>query len=340
MNEINDSEDVKEVFFLKDDTAFETALKQELPKHFKAGEKIAIKLHFGEPGNNTALRPAFVKKIVDALKAIGVKPFMFDSPVSYDSPRNSVEGYTKVVAERGFGEKEMGCPSLISDSVVVVKGKGLTYGVCKPLADADGVLVLTHVKGHFCSGFGGAIKNLGMGALSKTTKQEIHDGGKPEYVGGCTMCGACERACPLDNIRYADGRPYFDKNWCCGCSDCVYACKFGALKTKNGNGFDFLLSEGAGSALKRFKKAFFISDVRRITRDCDCNSDPGKIVGQDIGILMSDDIVAIDKASMDLINEKEGKDLFEVLLKKSPLVHIKEAEKLGMGTSEYKLIEQ
>ncbi len=329
---------MKDVIFLKDESGFEAAMKGELSKVFKAGDKIAVKMHFGEPGNKTSLRPEFVKKVVDALKAIGTKPFLFDSPVSYNSPRNSVEGYAKVAVEMGFGEDKMGCPSVISDSTIIVKGKGLSYGVCEPLAEAEGVLVLTHVKGHFCSGFGGAIKNLGMGALSKATKQEIHDGGNPEYIGGCTMCGACERACPLDNIRYADNRPYFDKNWCCGCSDCVYACSFGALKTKSGYGFDFLLSEGAGAALKKFKKAYFISDVRRITRDCDCNSDPGKIIAKDAGILMSDDIIAIDSASLDIIAKQEGEDPFLKVLKKSPSVHIKEGEKLGMGESEYRLI--
>jgi uncharacterized protein len=329
--------DMKEVIFLKDESLLDTELKRELPKHFKAGEKIAIKLHFGEPGNITSLRPAFVKKVVDALKALGAKPFLFDSPVSYAGPRNTVKDYEKAVITMGFGEDKIGCPSVISDSTLIVKGKGLTYGTCKTLADADGVLVLTHVKGHFCSGFGGAIKNLGMGALSKATKQDIHDGGKPKYVGGCTLCGACEKSCPLDNIRYADNRPYFDKNWCCGCSDCVYACQFGALKTNSGYGFDYLLSEGAGAALKHFKKAYFINEVRRITKDCDCFGNPQKAITGDVGILLSDDIVAIDKASMDLINKAEGEDFFLKVHKKSPILHIKEAEKLGMGSTEYKL---
>jgi uncharacterized protein len=329
---------MKEVIFLKDDAKFEAELLKELPKVFKAGEKIAVKLHFGEPGNITALKPAFVKKVVDALKAIGAKPFLFDSPVSYAGPRNTVEDYEKTVVKMGFGEDKVGCPSVISDSTIIVKGRGLAYGACKTLADADGVLVLTHVKGHFCSGFGGAIKNLGMGALSKATKGEIHEGGKPEYIGGCTLCGACEKSCPLDNIRYADKRPYFDKNWCCGCSDCVYACNFGAIKTHSGYGFDFLLSEGAGSALKHFKKAYFINEVRRITRNCDCFGEVQETLIKDVGILLSDDIVAIDKASMDLINKQAGEDFFLKLLKKSPIVHIKEAEKLEMGESEYKLV--
>jgi uncharacterized protein len=329
---------MKEVIFLEKEDRFEAVLKEELPKRFKPGERIAIKMHFGEPGNITSLRPAFVKKVVDALKAIGAKPFLFDSPVSYPGPRNTVEDYEKTVVKMGFGEDKMGCPSVISESPLAVKGKALTYATCKTLADADGVLVLTHVKGHFCSGFGGAIKNLGMGALSKATKQAIHDGGKPQYVEGCQMCKACEKACPLDNIRYAENRPYFDKNWCCGCSDCVYACKFGAIKTASGFGFDYLLSEGAGSALKNFKKAYFISEIRRITKDCDCFGNPQETILGDVGILLADDIVAIDKASMDFINKKAGEDFFLKVHKKSPIVHITEAEKLGMGSTKYKLV--
>jgi uncharacterized Fe-S center protein len=330
---------MRDVIFLKDESGFEGALRQELPKVFHKGERIAIKLHFGEPGNRTSLRPEFVKKVVAALKELGAEPFLFDSPVSYPGPRNTVEGYQKALIGMGFGEDKVGCPSIISDSMIIVRGKGMAYGVCKTLTEADGVLVLTHVKGHFCPGFGGAIKNLGMGALSRATKQAIHDGGKPEYVDGCTQCGSCERSCPLDNIRYEEGRPYFDKSWCCGCSDCVYACKFGAIKTKSGYGFDYLLSEGAGSALKNFKKGYFISDVRRITKDCDCFPDPGKPIIGDVGILMSDDIVAIDKAGMNLINKEADYDFFLKVHKKSPIVHICEAEKLGMGSSQYRLVE-
>ena len=328
---------MKQVLFVESDEKLQPVLKKELAKVFSRGESIAVKLHMGEPGNKTSLRPEFVKKIIDVLKELGVKPFLFDSPVVYPSPRNTEKGYLKAAVQQGFTEDKLGCPIVISDEYIEVKGKALIYQVCKKLVDAGGVLVLTHLKGHFCSGFGGSIKNLGMGALTKKTKGQIHGGGAPKYLGGCRMCGACEKSCPLDNIRYADNRPYFDKNWCCSCSDCVYACKFGAINTSSGFSFDFLLSEGAGAALKNFKKAYFVNALKDITKHCDCNSDPGPKVFEDVGFLLSPDIVAIDKASMDLINQRAGEDFFQRILKKSPIIHIREAEKQGMGSTEYKL---
>ena len=135
------------------------------------------------------------------LKDIGTKPFLFDSPVVYTSPRDSEMGYLKAAADMGFSEENVGCAVVISNESIKVKGKHVVYEVCKTLTDADGVLVLSHVKGHECCGFGGAIKNLGMGAQSKETKGKIHEGGEPVYVGGCTLCGECAKNCPENNIR-------------------------------------------------------------------------------------------------------------------------------------------
>jgi len=329
---------MNKIFFIrKENTAkFEQALKKELSNVFSENEKIAVKLHMGEKGNKYFLKPEFVKKVIDVMKGLNLKLFLFDSPVGYKGGRDTEEKYYKTAEEHGFNDV---APIVISDDSITIKTDNLDAEVCKPLTEADGVLVLSHVKGHFCSGFGAAIKNLGMGALSKKTKGDIHTGGKPEYLQGCTLCGECAKACPLDNIRY-DKRPYFDKNWCCGCSDCVYACKFNAIKAKNA-GFDKLLSEGAGAALSKFKKSYFVNAMINISEHCDCADDSrdNKIVLEDVGILLGDDIVAIDKTSMDLINEKAGKDLFKEIHKKSPLVHIKEAEKLGMGKTEYELEE-
>ncbi|MBW2971281.1 DUF362 domain-containing protein [Candidatus Woesearchaeota archaeon] len=326
------------VVFIEDEKKLQSVLKNQLidAGFVKPGDRIAVKMHFGEPGNKTALKPPVVKKVVNALKELGAKPFLFDSLVVYHSPRNNVEGHLEVAAKQGFTEESMGCEIVVSDEHIVKRGI-INYEICKELVDADGVLVLTHLKGHICTGFGGAIKNLGMGAVSRATKNAIHKGGEPEYVEGCTLCNVCSARCPVDNIRYDDSRPHYDKNWCCGCSNCVIFCPEKASKTKV-ESFDLLLSEAAAFALKNFKKAYHVNVLKNITRKCDCESNPGEIVVPDIGILMGQDLISVEKASHDLVIEKAGKDVFREIHGKSPLVHIKIAQKLGIGSMDYKLV--
>lgn len=327
---------MSKVIFVESDDKFPKILETELKKLFGKGEKIAIKLHMGEPGNKTALKPEFVRKVVEILKKIGAEPFLFDSPVTYNSPRKTAAGYLKAASQMGFTEIFLGCKVIVSDASIPVKGDHLTYEVCKELAEADGVLVLTHVKGHVCTGFGGSIKNLGMGAMSKKTKSEIHDGGAPKYLGGCTLCRTCSLQCPTDNIRYEHDRPCFDKNWCCGCSNCSYVCPVSAIAPEIA-GFDLLLSEAAAAALKSFRKVYFVNVMKNITKNCDCTSDPGPVIFPDVGYALSSDLVSVEKASFDLINQRAGEDFFRKVNKKSPLLHIREAEKLGMGSLEYRL---
>lgn len=312
-------------FEISDEDKFLEVLKKELKNIFNPGERIAVKLHMGEPGNKTRLSIPFVKGIVDILLKLGTKPFLFDSPVKYDSPRNTEQGYLKAAKAEGW--ESVGCPVVVSNESVQLKGKYATYGVCKKLIEADGVLVLTHVKGHECTGFGASIKNLGMGALSKETKTMIHHGGEPKYIGNCQMCGECARACPTDNIRYENNRPYFDKNWCLGCSNCVLSCKYNAIKP-NLETFDKLLADGAVTAKNSFKKSYFVNVINNLTQMCDCLSDPGKIVMEDVGFVIGDKLTEVDRESFDRINQKADKDIFLEVNKKSPLIHIKAAEEL------------
>jgi len=311
---------------------FKEQLKKSLQGYFPENSTIAIKLHMGELGNKHYLKPEYAKVVVDVCKELKLKPFLFDSPVVYNSPRKLAAGYKLVAKKHGFNF----CEVKISNDSIKVKGKHMDYEVCKDLTEADGVIVLSHVKGHFCTGFGGAIKNLGMGAVTKETKGKIHDGGKPVYISGCTMCEICSKNCPTDNIRYKDNRPYFDKNWCCGCSNCSIVCPEKAIKPKLAK-FDELIADSANSALKLFKKTFFINVLANLSEKCDCWVGKNDIIGKDIGILLGRDIIAIEKASYDLIKEKHGKDIFKESNHRDALLHIKEGEKLGMGKSKYKL---
>ncbi len=320
---------------------FQEKLASELKKLIRPNSTVAIKLHMGEPGNKYFLKPEFTKKIMNIVKELGGKPFLFDSPVVYNSPRNNPKGYLAVAAKQGYTEKNIGCPIIVSDDFVSVKLKEVPFEfeVCKKLADADFVLVLSHVKGHYCSGFGAAIKNLGMGAVTKKTKEKIHAGGEPVFSGNCVLCGNCVKACPLDNIRLdkKQKRPFFDKTWCSGCSNCALVCEEEAIKPKI-NTFDFLLSACAKAARSKFRNYYFVNVILDVAQKCDCCSDAGPIIAKDVGVLFGKDIVAVDKASLDLVIKQEGKDPFLEYNKKSPLVHIKGAEKLGIGSTKYELI--
>ncbi len=326
-------------FLSKDNIhSFPQILANNIKDFYPSGSKIGIKLHFGEPGNLFAFTPVFIKQAVQSLQNIGLHPFLFDSPVSYQSPRNTVEGYRQVLKEKGITHESMGCPVIISDEGITTSSSDLEYSICKHLIDTDGILVLTHLKGHTCTGFGGAIKNIGMGGMSKHTKRRIHDAGKPRYQEGCIECKECVINCPLGHIRLKDNRPYFDQNWCCGCSNCVYVCKSGCIAPQK-EVFDQGLVAGVKLALDRYPRVFYVNVLMNIMRLCDCVSDPGPQLSRDIGILFGDDIVAIEKASLDLIIKEMGEDVFFKEHKKSPLVHIKIAADLGLGHLVYTLKE-
>jgi uncharacterized Fe-S center protein len=331
---------MKKITFLSkgDIYSFSEILSQNIKDFYPPGSRIGVKVHFGEPGNCFALTPAFIKQTVQGLKNVGLHPFLFDSPVSYTSPRNTVNGYRQVIKEKGITQESMGCPIIISDEGITAIFNNLEYSICKPLLNSDGILVLTHVKGHTCTGFGGSIKNIGMGGMSKKTKKMIHDSGKPRYQEGCTECKECVINCPLGNIRLKDKRPYFDQSWCCGCSNCVYVCKNRCI-TPQKEVFDQGLVAGVKLALDRYPRVFYVNVLMNIMRLCDCVSNPGPSLARDIGILFGDDLVAIEKASLDMIIKDMGEDVFLKEHKKSPLVHIKIAEDLGLGHLEYTLKE-
>jgi uncharacterized Fe-S center protein len=318
------------VFYSKDLEGFLPHLKEELKKKFSGCRKIAVKLHFGEPGNKNAFRLSDIQPFTELLKELKIDFVMIDTPVMYDSQRNSVSGYTKAIREKGWNK--LG-ETKVSSEFIKVKGENLTYEVSKDLFDAEGVLVISHVKGHVCSGFGGAIKNLGMGALSRETKKAIHEGGKPEFdIEKCIKCRACERSCPINGIKFTD-RPDFVM--CFGCSNCAYACPTGAIKPKV-NYFDVLLAEGASCADRNFKKKHYISIMNRISKECDCNVNPGEIIAEDEGYLSSGDAPSIDRAAHDIIAKEEG-EVFLAHNKKTGLLHIDAAEKFGMGSQKYRL---
>ncbi|MFH1786386.1 MAG: DUF362 domain-containing protein [archaeon] len=310
-------------------------IKPALETEFSSGESVAIKLHMGETYNKNFLKPAFVRQFVDALTSIGCEPFLFDSPTLYRGGRSNSTAYMLTAAKNGFTKKAIGCPIKISNRAEYFPSEHFDVGVCKHLLEADGVFVLSHVKGHVCAGFGAAIKNIGMGALDKKTKGAIHNGGKPVYTEGCTECGVCSKACPFGSIYYKGSRPHFDGGYCSGCGVCILSCPQKLIKPKIAM-FDLLLAEGAAVAYKQFKKSYFANAMLQVSKWCDC-APSSEIIAKDVGIVHGKDPVAADKAAYDLLKEREGGDVFYKANRKSPLDHIRAASRLDMGTLQYSL---
>jgi len=319
-------------YFIREEKVLFEFLRAELKKIFNEGDCVFIKLHMGEPGNKTFIPASFTRQIVSILKGLGCKPTVFDSPVMYRSPRNNVKGYLKVAADHGYTKENVGAPIAISNESVPVKGKKMTYRIIKDLVDADGVLILSHVKGHQSSGMGGAIKNLGMGCVSKETKAAIHEGGEPAYTSGCVECGTCVENCPTENIVIKNGRPYFNATWCSGCSNCAIVCPEKCIRPKL-DVFDEMLSEAASIAFKHFKKSYSVNFLKYITQMCDCMSNPGPIIADDIGFVCSANPLSADIASMKIIEEETGrKDIFADANKKSSYEQIERGkEYFGEG---------
>jgi len=319
-----------DVYYSKDlNELFLAQLSIDLKKYFADCKKIAVKMHFGEPGNKAAFTPKDIAPIIDAIKDAGLDYFLFDTPVMYPGLRNDPVTHKKYATEKGFAKV------VVDNDHIDVKGNHLTHQVSKTLSAADGVLVLTHFKGHDLSGIGGAIKNLGMGALTKESKADIHHGGEPVFVGDCIKCGICVKNCPINGLKLVEDKKYPVIISCFGCSLCSIMCPQHVINPKI-ELFDTLLAEGANAAQSKFKKYYYVSAMINIAKHCDCFGDPGKNIIDDLGYLMSKDAVAIDTAALDIIKKRHQDIIFKVN-KKTGMEQVHAAERLGMGSTEYVL---
>ncbi|MCK4538834.1 MAG: DUF362 domain-containing protein [Candidatus Krumholzibacteria bacterium] len=314
-------------------------LRTEFRNVYPHGSRVLIKLHMGEPGNRHYIKPELAGKIIDLLKDNECEPFIFDTPVVYDSPRNNPGDYLKVAADHGYSKEKLGVPVIINDKNTATRGEHMEYGLASSPLEADGVLLLTHFKGHMCSGMGGSIKNVGMGCMSKETKGAIHTGGEPVYADGCTECGACVENCPTENIRLDNGRPWFDVNWCPGCSNCILSCPVDAIRPKAAI-FDRLLSEAAVLAHKKFKNVYAINVMKGMTKLCDCIADAGPVLVEDTGFVCAPDMLTVDIASLELLKKKTGReDIFQEHNKVSSWGHVREAASLMNRDMKVEIVE-
>lgn len=302
-----------------------------------SGKKVPIKLHMGEIKNKFFSKPELVKPVVSELKNHGIDPFLFDTTVAYLGLRHSVKGYHKVAKIHGFTPETVGCDVVIDDTGVPVKVDGRDYEVANTLMNTSHIFAFTHVKGHIATGMGGAIKNFGMGGVTKETKRRMHQGSKPVLQPDkCTFCSVCAEVCPFNAIRVNDHTWKLKNRQCFGCGVCVENCNLDAITFEDSD-FQYVLACAAFACVKD-KNVIYLNDVNRIARSCDCDPFAGPVLCPDIGFLLSDDIVAVDKASLDLIDNVK-KDVFLNNNKVDPFKQIKYGEEIGLGSSQYQLIE-
>jgi uncharacterized protein len=300
--------------------------------------KVAIKLHFGEPGNQCALKPELIKPLALKLQATFV-----DSNVLYAGPRRQAETHHQVALKHGFGF----CPIdiLDGDGEEILPAQGLNHYtqalVGRHFRNYDSYLIYSHVKGHIMSGMGAAIKNVAMGFASVSGKMAMHASAKPLYkVQKCQNCGRCVTECPVEAITLEPLNIGYQK--CLGCGKCVGVCTFGAIDVDWGGTAISVFQERVAEYAKiisQHKPMTFINVAANITNRCDCHDHVPPPFTGDIGVLGSLDMLAIDQASYDLVNQQcSMDDAWAHYSGLSGMTTLNHAQKIGLGDQKYELI--
>lgn len=326
----------------------------------------AIKLHFGEPGNLAHVRPNYAARLVKKVRELGGNPFLTDCNVLYWGKRSNAVDHIQSAMENGFNPLATGANIVIADGLtgseyaeVPINLKHIQKAkIGAGLFHADVIISLTHFKGHISAGFGGTLKNIGMGGGSRQGKMEMHSEEKPTMDEEmCVSCGTCIRFCPQEAIAFNDRRKaQIDYNQCVGCGQCIVSCHYGAAHGSY-EGSKTTLNEKIAEytyAVLKNKPSFHISMIMDVSPDCDCFGFNDRPIVPDIGMAASFDPVALDKACVDLVNAtpmlpggsldderwQEGKDKFLYMHPESRWqAALEHGEAIGIGTQEYELIE-
>lgn len=328
----------------------------------------AIKLHFGEPGNLAFLRPNYAKVVADVIKENGGIPFLTDCNTLYVGRRKNALEHLESALENGFSPLSTGCQILIADGLkgtdeveVPISHENLKHlksaKIGRSIMDADVFISLNHFKGHESSGFGGALKNIGMGAGSRAGKMEMHYSGKPKVSQGrCVQCAECFKNCAHGAISFPqpEKKAFIDITKCVGCGRCIGSCNYDAIHPVN-NDSNVILNEKIAEyslAVLQNRPHFHISIIRDVSPYCDCHAENDAPIVPNIGMLTSFDPVALDVACADLVNAEEPlrnsrlsdsehnhKDHFKRMFPETEWqACVNHAEALGLGSTKYELI--
>lgn len=309
---------------------------------FSIEDKVVIKLHFGERGSKTYLSPVLAKAIWEELDEKVKKAVLMDCTVLYRGERSFGSSHKKLAEDNGFGFASiMIADGEKGDEIIKIEINQKHFKEIKVgagIKDFNSLLAISHLTAHDSTGFGGAFKNIGMGLGSKGGKLAMHQAFKLEVNQDlCQGCGTCQKECPAEAIIIKNKKAQINHQKCIGCGKCISVCPYGAVKIPWGEGSSKNLQERIveyAYGILKGRKNFFINVLLDITPGCDCIRGVQEPMIEDIGILGSEDIVAIEQASLDLAGEEKFKK-FGV----DPFWQINYAQKLGLGKKDYQLIE-
>ena len=330
----------------------------------------AIKIHFGEPGNMAYLRPQYAARMAGLLRSLGAKPFLTDANTLYSGRRANAVDHLQSAMENGYNPISAQCQVIIADGL-----KGIDYReieidgeYCKApkigaaVADADIVISMTHFKGHEQTGFGGTLKNLGMGCASVGGKLELHCAAQPVVkTENCRGCNICVKHCAHDAIHLnPERKAEIDYSKCVGCGQCIALCQYDSASMGANDTSERLNSKIAEytKAVLKDKPNFHVSFIMNVSPECDCWNHNDAAVVPDLGIAASFDPVALDKACADLVIHAPALQTVNRLTESRPHEHLEDtdkfrlmhpdtdwlaglthAEKIGIGNMQYELIE-
>lgn len=333
-----------------------------LARSVDEGDLVAVKLHFGESGNTAFVEPIYVRETVRRVRAAGGAPFLTDANTLYRGERANAADHVSCAIRNGFSFATVDAPIVIADGLdgrdavdVAVHGTHFDeVRIGSVAVHADAMVVLTHFKGHEAAGYGGALKNLGMGLGCRSAKQRMHADFQPDVQAEkCTACGRCVTWCPVDAIEVVDRVAVVDFDPCYGCGECVAACPEGAIAADWSTDAKVLqekmVEHAAGALAGKDGKVVYLSFVTRVTPDCDCWHFSDAALVPDIGALASDDPVAIDQAAYDLVTQAAGLpgtkadgmgpgvDKFAEVSGVDGTWALEYAQKMGLGSRAYEL---
>ena len=326
---------------------------------------VAVKLHFGESGNTAFIRPVHIRHIVSAIKARGGTPFLTDANTLYAGTRGDAPNHLNTAIENGFAHSVVGAPLVMADGLrgksqtsVAINGKNCKRAyIGSEIIGADALISVAHFKGHELSGFGGTIKNLGMGCASRKGKLDQHSTVAPKVKRKkCVGCGECATHCSQSAIDMIEEKAVIDPERCIGCGECILVCPNEAVAIQWNQEIPVFMErmvEYTMGVLKAKKdKALFVNFITDVSPGCDCLPYNDAPIVRDIGVVASTDPVAIDQASVDLVNREHvlpgcclsadigpGQDKFGAVYPNVDWTHqLAYAESLELGRRDYELV--